>query len=74
LQPEIDPDLKKRMKDADRAAAWLEATQLAGFDRAEALRFFGPEPVLTRTPDVTPMDAETCKAEFIKRFTELLKA
>jgi len=72
LNPIIDPDLKKRIKDADRAAAWFEATELAGFERIEALRFFGPEPQLTKRPDVTPLDAETCKARFLKRFSELL--
>ncbi len=33
--------LKARLKRADRASAWLEATQLAGFTAAEADRFFG---------------------------------
>jgi len=33
--------LKKQIKKADKISAWLEATQLAGFSRAEADRLFG---------------------------------
>ena len=33
--------VKARIKRADRACAWFEATQLAGFSEAEADRFFG---------------------------------
>ena len=35
------PELERLIKTADRAAAFLEATRLAGFDAAEARRFFG---------------------------------
>lgn len=33
--------VKKQIKKADRISAWLEATQIAGFSRAEADKFFG---------------------------------
>lgn len=40
--PAILPSkVKKEIKRADRVSAWLEATQIAGFSRAEADRFFG---------------------------------
>jgi 5'-deoxynucleotidase YfbR-like HD superfamily hydrolase len=42
-------DLERSLKAADRAAAYLEATYLAGFDESEALRFFGPPPKLPPT-------------------------
>ncbi len=39
--------VKKQIKKADRISAWMEATQIAGFDMAEADRFFGrPDPAL----------------------------
>ena len=38
--------LKRFIKQADRQAAYLEATHLAGFGREEAIKFFGrPEPL-----------------------------
>jgi len=38
--------LKRFIKQADRQAAFLEATHLAGFSREEALKYFGrPEPL-----------------------------
>ncbi len=46
--------IKKEIKRADRISAWLEATQIAGFTRAEANRFFG-------TPDVSPQGATTLR-------------
>lgn len=33
--------IKRQIKRADRISAWLEATQIAGFDAAEATKFFG---------------------------------
>jgi uncharacterized protein len=57
-------------KTADRAAAFLEATQLAGFAQDEALRFFGRPAALP--PDLPvllePCQAEEAKARFLARF------
>lgn len=73
LPPVIADDLKTRIKEADRAAAWLESTQLAGFTEDEALKIFGPTPILRRIADTTPMDTLSVKASFIKRFNEIHK-
>lgn len=40
--PAVTPaKLKKQIKKADRISAWMEATQIAGFTRVEADKFFG---------------------------------
>ncbi|WP_323767897.1 HD family hydrolase [Antarctobacter sp.] len=40
--PAMTPQrLKKQIKKADRISAWMEATQIAGFTRSEADKFFG---------------------------------
>jgi len=40
--PAVTPaKLKKQIKKADRISAWMEATQIAGFTRSEADKFFG---------------------------------
>jgi 5'-deoxynucleotidase YfbR-like HD superfamily hydrolase len=72
LPGELDPALIKRIKDADKIAAWLEATQLAGFSEDEALKIFGPKPEYLDY-DVTPLATQDCKVEFIRRFWELTK-
>ena len=41
LPAEPPPELAKAVKAADRVAAYLEATALAGFTVAEARKFFG---------------------------------
>ena len=74
LPPKTTPQLDRLIKTADRAAAYLEATRLAGFDAAEARRFFG------RAPDVSPAierdylrpwPAETAQARYLERFKKL---
>ncbi len=46
LPAETGPALHRHIKRADRIAAFLEATTLAGFTREEGLKYFGaPEPL-----------------------------
>ena len=47
LPAKSPPELEKLIKTADRQAAFLEATRLAGFDIAEARRFFGRPPLVS---------------------------
>ena len=66
--------LEKLVKDADRSAAYLEATKLAGFSESEARRFFGRPPALNTAAlkyYLTPWSAETAKRRFLRRFNEL---
>jgi hypothetical protein len=72
LPGEPDEELTTRIKGADRAAAWLEATQLAGFSLKEATQFFGDAPWIKNPPDLTPLPPETVKQHFLRRFTQLL--
>jgi len=64
--------LKTRIKRADRASAWLEATQLAGFAPAEATRFFGqPRFEGWRAIALDPLPPNRAAARFLARFAEL---
>src|SRR6202790_809685 len=47
LPPELPAEIHAIIKAADRGAAFLEATALAGFGVVEARRLFGPRPVLS---------------------------
>jgi uncharacterized protein len=74
LPAESTPDLVALTKRADRAAAYLEATRLAGFDDAEARRFFGRAPVFSAAIErdyLKPWPAETAQARFLERFKKL---
>jgi 5'-deoxynucleotidase YfbR-like HD superfamily hydrolase len=65
--------IKKLIKQADRACAFFEATQLAGFGHAEALEIFGPPPAgydLQIEPQA-PFDAQ---AHYVRRFEVLSDA
>src|SRR3979411_740708 len=65
----------RRIKDADRGAAYLEATELAGFAEAEAKRLFGRDPGLppaTVRDYLTPWTAARAEKRFLARFKTLL--
>ncbi|UCH76005.1 MAG: HD family hydrolase [Rhodospirillales bacterium] len=62
------------IKSADRAAAFLEATRLAGFDDTEARRYFGRAPMLPQQfvdPFLSPWPPSKAKRLFLARFTAL---
>ncbi len=70
LPAEAPIAVQKLIKRADRAAAYLEATQLAGFAEAEAGKFFGKPRNLTpkRLKALPPGEAKT---RFLRRFAAL---
>jgi len=74
LPPVTPPALRRRLKRADRAAAYLEATRLAGFAATEARRFFGAPPAGAAAIDLTPWPAERAAARFLARFRALAGA
>lgn len=62
----------RSIKTADRVAAFMEATQLAGFTEAEARRIFAfrgrPPPIR-----LEPASAEAARRAFLRRFDALAK-
>ncbi len=72
--PAAPPAIQKRKtKEADTIAAFLEATQLAGFSREEALRYFGRPQELPRdvTALLSPLDTQAAQDRFLARFAAL---
>jgi 5'-deoxynucleotidase YfbR-like HD superfamily hydrolase len=66
------PDVhRKLMKRADQAAAYMEATKLAGFDKDEALKFFGKPVGIPANLDLTPWPADRAEKRFLARFKTL---
>ncbi len=74
LPAKLPADAAELIKAADRGAAYLEATRLAGFTEAEARRFFGAPPKLSPAIErdyLTPWPAETAEARYLERFAKL---
>ncbi len=65
--------IKSLIKKADRACAYFEATQLAGFDRDEALRFFGAPPA-GYDLIIEPQAPSLAQARYLERFRVLAGA
>jgi len=76
LPAKSPPDLEKLIKFADREAAFLEATRLAGFETTAALKFFGRPPALSAAMErdyLKPWPAETAQARYLDRFQKLVR-
>jgi len=74
LPAKLAPDITAQIKNADRGAAYLEATMLAGFSEAEARRLFGRDPGLpesVRDDYLTPWSAAKAEKRFLARFNAL---
>ena len=65
--------IKKLIKTADRACAFFEAVQLAGFSHAESLEFFGaPPPGYSLRID--PLPPSLAQARYLQRYHILSEA
>jgi 5'-deoxynucleotidase YfbR-like HD superfamily hydrolase len=74
LPPALAPAVERQIKEADKGAAFLEATGLAGFAEAEAKRLFGRDPGLPpalRQDYLTPWSAARAEKRFLARFKTL---
>ncbi|HET7083258.1 MAG TPA: HD family hydrolase [Rhizomicrobium sp.] len=71
LPAQIPATLKVLFKRADHLSAYYEATQLAGFDEAEARRLFGKPPAGLKTPRLTPLSTAEAQTQFLARFNRL---
>ncbi|MBY6113952.1 HD family hydrolase [Mameliella alba] len=74
LQAATPPRLKKQIKKADSISAWMEATQIAGFSRTEANKFFGtPDHDMIADLQIRLRPPVEVRAEFTARLGELLQ-
>ncbi len=73
LPADTPKTIEARIKRADRASAWLEATQLAGFAIEEADRFFG-RPKFEGAGEIrlAPLPPAEARTRFVARFQALM--
>jgi hypothetical protein len=72
IPAELPLRIKKKIKVADKKAAWLEARKLAGFSLEETDRFFGQFGDLEIKDEYTePKNPIKARELFLKRFNEL---
>jgi uncharacterized protein len=74
LPPQLSAEIERQIKNADRGAAYLEATELAGFGEAEARRLFGRDPGLPEAVQrdyLTPWNAAKAEKRYLARFKAL---
>ncbi len=73
LPARTPPAIKTLIKQADRACAYFEATQLAGFAHAESLKLFGRPPAGYRLV-VEPMSPREAQTRYLQRWRVLTDA
>jgi 5'-deoxynucleotidase YfbR-like HD superfamily hydrolase len=74
LPPVLPTEMTLQIKAADKGAAYLEATKLAGFAETEAKRLFGRDPGLSEAAVqdyLTPWSAGKAEKRFLARFATL---
>ncbi|MEM6886571.1 MAG: HD family hydrolase [Pseudomonadota bacterium] len=65
--------LKSQIKKADKVSAWMEATLIAGFNEAEATRFFGqPDPDVIDGLEITLRAPLATRSAFTDRHHTLM--
>jgi len=64
--------LNTLFKKADTLSAYYEATQLAGFEVAEARKIFGTPPATIKTPRLVPLPTGEAQALFLDHFSKLM--
>jgi 5'-deoxynucleotidase YfbR-like HD superfamily hydrolase len=77
LPAKITDTLQSLIKASDRAAAYLEATRLAGFADEEARKFFGPPPKFSAAIErdyLTPWTAGAAEQRFRAQIEKFLRA
>jgi hypothetical protein len=77
LPPVLTDEATQQIKTADHGAAYLEATELAGFAQVEARRLFGRDPGLpasTQRDYLTPWTAAKAEKRFLARFRAVIEA
>ena len=77
LPPVLADEIIRQIKAADRGAAYLEATHLAGFSETEAKRLFGGDPKLPEATErdyLTPWTAAKAEKRFLERFKAVAPA
>jgi len=66
-------EIKALIKQADRASAFFEATQIAGFSHAEGLELFGAPPK-GYALSIEPMSASVAQAQYVERYHRLAES
>lgn len=77
VPPDLPADVTHAIKDADRIAAFYEATHLAGFSIGEAQTFFGSleidAPCVAALLEIVPLPADQAQIQFLERFEALAR-
>ena len=73
LPPKTPQTIKTLIKKADRACAFYEATQLAGFNKRESLQIFGAPPAGYELI-IDPLPASVAQQRYLDRYRVLAEA
>ncbi len=75
LPAKATDELEAKVKEADKMAAYLEATQLAGFSISESEKFFGrPKGLSAAFQNLEPLSTNEAKAQFLAVFKKLVSS
>lgn len=74
LPAQLPKDVKRKIKQADKVSAWMEAVEIAGFSESEASKFFGrPDAALMEGLRIALRPPMQTRADFVARFEQVLQ-
>jgi uncharacterized protein len=74
MPAKISLETEKLIKEADKMAAYLEATQLAGFSITESEKFFGrPKGLSAAFQNLSPLAPPEAAAQYLEIFKKLVR-
>ena len=72
LPPELPRSIESKIKRIDKAVAWYEAINIAGYDNNEALVILKKPILKNKLEKILPMSSNVIAKKFLKRFSELI--
>ena len=72
LPPKLPRSIESKIKRIDKAVAWYEAINIAGYDNNEALVILKKPILKNKLEKILPMSSNVIAKKFLKRFSELI--
>ena len=72
LPAELPKSIELKIKRIDKAVAWYEAINIAGYDNKEALVILKKPILKNKLEEILPVSSNVIAKKFLKRFSELI--
>ena len=68
----LPKNIESKIKKIDKALAWFEAIDLAGYKEKEALQIIKKPNLISKHQKIVPLSSNDVEKRFLKRFQEII--